>query len=162
MVHRKAAYRPLGMQGASGLRDTPGHTSRSLQRTNVYKVDRVKIDKKMNTGHNDFGGSSSSGCILHLCQIFKASELNNASHVKWDPFWGNQTRQQMWLVILRDFQCMKFGLVSYFMTPASIFRHLSSVQNPGWLVYIRHYNTQLYLDYFINHEIRIPFFNQPV
>ncbi len=84
MVHRKAAYRPLGMQGASGLRDTPGHTSRSLQRTNVYKVDRVKIDKKMNTGHNDFGGSSSSGCILHLCQIFKASELNNASHVS-DP-----------------------------------------------------------------------------
>ena len=42
MVRRKAAYRPLGMQGASGLRDTPGHTSRSLQRTNVYKVNRVK------------------------------------------------------------------------------------------------------------------------
>ena len=38
MVHTKAAYRPLGMQGASGLRDTPGHTSRSLQRTNVIYI----------------------------------------------------------------------------------------------------------------------------
>ena len=38
MVHGKAAYCPLGMQGASGLRDTPGHTSRSLQRMNLITL----------------------------------------------------------------------------------------------------------------------------
>ena len=38
--------------------------------------------------------------------------------------------------------------------------HVSSVQNPGWLGYIRDYTTQLYRDYFISHDIRIPI-NQP-
>ncbi len=35
--------------------------------------------------------------------------------------------------------------------------HLSSVQGaPGWLFYIEDFTTQLYGDYFINHEIRTP------
>ena len=34
--------------------------------------------------------------------------------------------------------------------------HLSIVQNPGWLFYIEDFTTQLYGDYFINHEIRTP------
>ena len=39
---------------------------------------------------------------------------------------------------------------------------LSSVENPGWLFDIGDYvTTQLYRDYFINHDIRIPVFNQP-
>ena len=33
---------------------------------------------------------------------------------------------------------------------------LSSDENPGWLGNIRDYTTQLYRDYFISHEIRIP------
>ena len=35
-------------------------------------------------------------------------------------------------------------------------KHMSSVQNPGWLFYIEDYTTQLYRDYFISHEIRVP------
>ena len=39
-------------------------------------------------------------------------------------------------------------------------QQMSSVQNPGWLFYIEEYTTQLYRDYFISHDRRIPI-NQP-
>ncbi len=32
------------------------------------------------------------------------------------------------------------------------------IKTPGWLGYVRDYTTQLYTNYFISHEIRIPFF----
>ena len=38
---------------------------------------------------------------------------------------------------------------------------LSNEKNPGCLVYVGDYTTQLYRDYFINH-CRDPVFNQPV
>ena len=37
--------------------------------------------------------------------------------------------------------------------------HVSNEKNPGCLVYIGGYTTQLYRDYFISHDIRIPFLN---
>ena len=37
---------------------------------------------------------------------------------------------------------------------------MSNEKNTGYLLYIGDYTTQLYGDYFINHEIRIPI-NQP-
>ena len=39
--------------------------------------------------------------------------------------------------------------------------YMSNEKNLGWLGYIRDYTTQLYRDYIINHEIRIPI-NHPV
>ena len=38
----------------------------------------------------------------------------------------------------------------------AVANNFSSVQNPGWLFDIGDYTTQLYGDYFINHEIKIP------
>ena len=60
------------------------------------------------------------------------------------------------------FFCLRLAVVVSNMCCSQMtIPHLSSEKNPGYLLYIGDYTTQLYGDYFINHEIRIPT-NQPV
>ena len=103
MVHRRPLTAHWACKGQMGLRDAPGHTSRSLQRTNVYNVKKWKsvvfskslwntTSKMLLSGQNSTNhmhilhkNHRKNGGFHHHIPFTKSCTISRKNHVPLNP-----------------------------------------------------------------------------